>query len=712
MADITESNRVIHEESLSPAEMLDKFKLDIVNDADDSDDQRDRANAAMRFINVPGGQWEDFLDDQFGKRTKLEVDQVSEVVNKFIGEWNESRVGVEFKASDAKTSDDEADLLNKIYRANYRDERGKEAVDNAVDEAATCGYGCYKLGTRFLDDTDPQNEQQMIEFRPLYNAYRSVFWDKSSESIMKREARRCTVLESFTPSALKEVYGEDVEAVSAYTPDTRPYNDYSKSKPDFIYIATRYEVKRKKVLTHIYSNLATNEIESYSDKDHKLVEKELSESPVHNKIRERKIVEQWVEKSVFSGERFLEKPKRIAGKYIPIIPIFGYRSLVDGTERYYGLVQKLMDLQRLLNMQMSQLAENSASSGQDVPIFDPMQMPDAIAKLWVDRNNKPFMLAKSLVDQDGNIVQHGPLGYLKPPQLDGSTAALLTIVPELFRQMTGGAPKDTLDPDTSGKAIAKLIKRENLKTQTIRDNIANAVEWGGTVWQAMAKDVYNESRTMQTMGIDGSTGTVQLFREMQDEKTGRIIKANTLSGNFRAYSDVGPAYETEREQLVEDIKGMMELLISAGGAGAKYLPILMALMLENMQGVGMAGFKKIVRKDLILQGVEQPETDEEKQLMAQAQQQAQEPDAQTKAMDAMANQANAEAQKFISESRNLDSKSMDNVAASRKKLAETRKILAEIGHDETKTFNTVLNDAFKRNEQRAKRLPFDAGVGQ
>ncbi len=415
MADNTESERFEADakEKLDLQNKLDKFKMDIINDADDLSEQRDRANAEMRFINVPGGMWEDFLSDQFDNRTKLQVDQTSPAVNVFLGEWDTNRVGVEFKPNDKKTSDDDAELLNGIYRADYRDESGKLSTDNAVDETVTCGYGCFKLATKFVDEGDPENEDQRIEWRPIYNAYNSVYWDRAAKRVDKRDARRVTVLETFTRESFKEVYGEEASAISAYEPHTRSFNDFSTRTREVIYIATRYEVIRKKITFHIYSNLKTNEIESYSEDDHKLVEDELKKSKFHKKIREREMVKQIIEKSTFSGEKFLEKPKRIVGKHIPIIPMYAFRSYVDGSERYHGIVRKLMDLQRLLNMQMSQLAENSASSGQDVPIFDPKQMPDNIANLWADRNNKPYMLAKSLVDADGNIVQHGPLAAIE-----------------------------------------------------------------------------------------------------------------------------------------------------------------------------------------------------------------------------------------------------------------------------------------------------------
>jgi hypothetical protein len=698
------------EKELSLKDKLDKYKLDIINDADDLSDQRDKANADMRFLNVAGGMWEDFLGEEFDNRTKLEFDQVSDYVNRFIGEWNQNRVGVEFQPDDGKTSDEDAELLNGIYRADFLDESGKLATDNAVDEAATCGYGAYKLATKFVDDEDPENDSQRVEFRPVYNAYNSVIWDRAAKRIDKADARRCTVLDTYTPKSFKEAYGEDESAVSAYTPHTRSFNDFSTSKRDIIYIATRYSIVRKKEKFFIYSNIQSNEREIYNEEDHKLVEDELRKSKFHKKIRERTMIRQTVEKSVFSGEKFLQEPKRIAGKYIPIIPMYGFRSYVDGTEHYHGLVRKLMDPQRLLNMQMSQLAENSASSGQDVPIFAKDQMPDNIAALWADRNNKPYMLSEPLTDDDGKIIHAGPLGYLKPPQLDGSTAALLQIVPNLIQQATGGAPQDTIDPNASGKAIQALAKRENLKTQVVMDNIANSIAWSGEIYQSIASEIYNDKRILRIVGEDGSQSQTQIFKEVQDSKTGLIVKANNLRDRkFRAYASTGPQYDTLREQTVEDIKGMMELLIKLGPAAAKYTPILTSMMLENMTGVGLSGLKEMVRKDLILQGLKKPESDEEKQLVAQAQQQAQQPDPQQQAIEAVANQANAEAVKFQSEARNLDSKSIDNVASARKKAAETRKILSEVGVDKTKAFSMVLSDAVKRNEERAERLPFGGG---
>jgi hypothetical protein len=684
MAD--ETNRERSEDSENKDERLDKFRLAIGTDADVMADQRDKANEDMRFVNVTGGMWEGFLEEEFAERAKMEFDLVSNFLWRFIGEWNQNRMGVEYRPDDGRTSDQDAELLNGMYRADFRDGSGKTTLDNAVYEAANCGY----------------NEAQRIEWRPINNAFNTVYWDNAATRIDKRDARWVTVLTEFTPESFEEAFPGFAPS-SAYEPETRQdWNFLTGKRETTIFVATRYEIIRKKEAVFVYNNLVSGEVEVYSKDDHELIKEELKVDENREFVRERKVVQQHVEKSVFSGTDFLEPPKKIPGKWLPIIPVYGYRSFVDGAEWYQGLVRKLKDAARLFNMHMNQIAENSASNGQDVPIFDPDQVPDGISNLWADKTNKPYMLAKSLKDRDGNLVHHGPTGYLKPSQIDANTATSLQAVVEFIRDTTGGAPQDTLDPDASGKAIRAITKRMNLNTQPVQDNIGTAIEWSGIVYQSMASDIYNREGMVRTLAQDGSEGREQLLKMVMDEKTGRFVEANDLRGKkFRAYSDVGPQYETMREETVENLKGIGELLNNVP-AGQQYLPALLAVMLENMEGVGLKPIKDLNRRNMILMGLKKPETDEEKQILAQAQQQQGQPDPQAELMEKLGAQAEAEAGKFQSQARNLDADSVKKVAESRKVQAETAQIVSEIETNRAKS----LVDIRKQVLETAQGLPF------
>ena len=579
-------------------EKLDNFMNEIIIDAELTEDQRDKANEDMRFVGVTGGMWEGFLDNQFQDRTKLEFDTISNHLNRFIGQWNLNRIGVDFRPDDAKTSDEDGELLNGMYRADYLDGSGKLSVDNAVDEVATCGMGHFKLAAKFEDEGDPENDLQRIEWRPIYNSFNTVFWDSAAKRIDKRDARRVTVLTQFTPDSFEDAYpGKD--PVSAYTPDTREFFNFESDRVHIVYIATRYEIVKKKKFVYKYSNAVTNQIEIFNEEDHELVKDELRVDEHRKFLNKRKVTTQEIWKSTFSGAEFLEKRQRIPGMWLPIVAIYGYRSYVDGVEWYYGLVRKLKDAARLFNMQVSQLAENSATAGQEVPIFDPDQMPGPIADTWADKNNKPYLLAKALRDKDGQLIHSGPIGYSQPPRLDGSTEKLMAIVPAYIESVTGGAPQETIDPKVSGKAIRAIQKRQDLNTQVINDNIANSIAWSGEIYQSMASEIYNVKRMVRTVGIDGTDGRQDLLKVVLDDQTGRMIQANNLRGKkFRVYADIGPQYETMREEKVEDLKGIIELMANVPG-GETYIPPMLSTMIDNMVGPGMKALKKLNRQNML-----------------------------------------------------------------------------------------------------------------
>lgn len=672
------------------AGMLDKFLSDLRIDYDATEDQRTAADIDFRFINVVGGQWEDYLDTHYENRTKLEFDMVSDYRNKFVGEWTSAPVGVEYKPDDSATSDDDAELLNGVRRADFRDRFGTMATTNAVEEVTTCGVGGYKISAVFESPGDPENDNQVIEYRPIHNAYETVLWDSGSKRIDKVDARHVTELTAYTKESFKAEFGDDVDPVSAVNP-TRPLATGMLHTPEQIFVATRYHVENNKAKVFVYENLREGKIESYSAEDHKEMEAELKLTGFHNFKREREIIKRSIFKTVFSGVDIIEPPVRIAGEWLPIVPFYGYRGWVGGTEWYRGLVRKLIDPARLMNQQMSQLAENAASAGQEVPIFTPEQI-QGFEHFWADKNNKPYMLINPTVDASGQTIAAGPVGYLKPPQLDANTTAILQTVPNFIQQVTGGAPQDTLDPEMSGKAINALIKRQNMNTKVVMDNIAAAIEWGGTVYQSIAAEVYDGPRMMKIIGKDGSQSKAQLHQPEFDENSGRLVESNVLSDKkFKAYSDTSGAFESQRDQTVDEMKGMITALNGVPGMEG-LIPEMVAAIVENMSGTGLDGIKKIVRNDQVAKGLIKPNTPEEEQIFAQAQEPKEDP--QKKLMEAAAQQQLAEA-------RSLDASSQQKIADSQKKNAETAEIISSIELDKAK----LLIEIRDRTLNRVKELP-------
>ncbi|WP_283667149.1 portal protein, partial [Escherichia coli] len=110
---------------------------------------REKCIEATRFARVPGGQWEGAtaagtkLDEQFEKYPKFEINKVATELNRIIAEYRNNRITVKFRPGDREASEELANKLNGLFRADYEETDGGEACDNAFDDAATGGFGCF-----------------------------------------------------------------------------------------------------------------------------------------------------------------------------------------------------------------------------------------------------------------------------------------------------------------------------------------------------------------------------------------------------------------------------------------------------------------------------------------------------------------------------------------------------------------------------------------
>jgi hypothetical protein len=210
-------------------------------------------------------------------------------------------------------------------------------------------------------------------------------------------------------------------------PRTNPIYDWFS--PDTVKVAEYYEVEDhdEKLL------ILTNKL---SGKEQRYWESEIDPAEVADlkkmgwKVSKRNLKRKRVHKYIISGEEVLDDKGLIAGDRIPIVPYYGKRSFVDGVERFEGYVQGKMDVQRLYNMVLSKLAETSAQSPREIPIFAAQQMPPHLADLWerqiVDRH--AYALVEPLTDPaSGQILSAGPIGKVEAPQIDAGTAAVVQL---------------------------------------------------------------------------------------------------------------------------------------------------------------------------------------------------------------------------------------------------------------------------------------------
>jgi hypothetical protein len=392
------------------------------------------------------------------------------------------------------------------------------------------------------------------------------------------------------------------------------------------------------------------------------------------KVREKRVKVRKVHKYIMSGNGILEDCGYIAGKNIPLIPVYGKRWYVNNVERMAGFVRFAKDAQRLKNMQLSLLAETSALSTIEKPIFTPEQMAGHQV-MWSEGNLKdyPYMLINPITDAEGNVMPAGPVGYTKPPQIPPALAALLQLTEQDMAEILGNNQQaDKMVSNISGKAVEMIQQRTDMQAFIYMSNFAKAMRRCGVVWLSMAKEVYHETgRKMKGLGEMGDIEAVELGKPMIG-KDGKLRKLDMSEADLDVYADVGPSFTSRRDAMARQLAGMMQVTQDPTD-----MKVLTSLMLFNMDGEGLGDVQEFYRKQLVQLGVMQP-SESDMEAAEQAAENAQ-PDPQAELVAALAAKEAALAGK-------AEADTAYTIARTRGEEADTMKTISEIGAEPPAAF--------------------------
>lgn len=611
------------------------------------EDQREAAVEDMRFKTVAGAMWEDSIGRQFANRPRFEMDKISREINRLMGEYRANRVSVDFRPDTTGSSDEMAEILTGMYRNDERRSSAQEGYDNAFGEALDGGMGCFRLKAEYEDDGDPENLNQKICFEPIFSAVSMVIWDPDAVKYDKSDARKCWLLHEHTPQAFKDKWPD--ASVSSFP--GAPIDNYSARfnwfRKDVVYVAEYFEkvIETRTIFT--YRHPVTMEVLQYEKESIKDVIDEMMMAGFEQ-ISSKKVKKEVVYKRLISGNEVLEPRKRVAGSEIPVVPVYAYRRYIDGKEFYHGEVRKMKDRQRLINMQISTLAEVSATSPKEKLILDPRAV-QRHSQTWARSNidNKPYLMLDTPIDKSTGNPVTPIIGKTTPPQVPQTTAAILDFISgDMAQELPVSDPGVT--SNTSGVAVQKVQQRSDMSTFILMDNMSKSIKRAGEIWLGMAKDVYAMPREARIVNQDGTAKTVTLMETVIDEETGVPVYLNDITeGGYEVVSDVGPSYSTRRDAMLDTLTSMIQFT----PAESPLYPFIMSGIVSNMSGPGLTDIKK-VNKFLKLQsmmqyGIAEPQDEDEEKFMQMLQQQAQASSQQPDPMmlAAMAEMEKAQAEK-------------------------------------------------------------------
>jgi hypothetical protein len=608
------------------------------------------------FVDVTGQQWAGTLGEQFENKLKFEVNKVSLGVQRIINEYRNNRVSIFFVPKDGSESR-LSDVCSGLMRADEEASQADEAKDNAFEEAVKGGFGAFRLRAQYEDEDDLESEAQTVRLEPIFDADQCVFFDADARRQDKADSKRCWVLTPITLAKYKKDYGKTPTG----WPRGLPRSSFQWQVADTIYLAEYYKVEESETKVYDYESL-TGDKESLTAEqieDDSSLQRDLeARGFVLKKVRRVRARE--VSKYLMSGGEILEDSGVIAGQHIPIIPVYGRRSIVDGVEHCAGHVRNAKDPQRLMNMIRSKLGEIAAQSSAEVPIFDPDQMTDPnVRAMWEEQpvKNRPYLLAQTLRDADGKVLTSGPTSYTKPPQIPPALAALAQMAEVDLQDVLGNQQNaEEIQPNTSGKAVELVQQRLDMQTYIYISNFAKAMQRAAKVWLSMKQaTVVEPGRKLKMIGPAGNASTIEMLRKTVG-KDGALEVENDLSkAHMDVTSEVGPSSSTKRSAVVRALTGLLGLTADPETHG-----ILTASVLQNIEGEGLAGVNEYFRKKMVRQGVTEPSDADRDWLTAE--QRNKQPDPNAAYLLASADKEKAQTGKIVADTKLSEAKTIETLA--------------------------------------------------
>lgn len=673
---------------------LEEIK-ELVNDAEVSTDvTREESSDMLVFARI--SQWDDDIGADVMTEFRGTFDYIKPKRNRILKDLWSNPVDIVFKPKDG-ADPDAADTLTGMFRADMQ--RAEEARETAIQDQVDCGFGAFRFTTEYESNFDDLNNYQRINMEPISEANNVVYFDSNAKKKDKSDARWCAIVTTYTDKGWQRFCEEndiDYEANEQPAPFKQPHRSDSyfwRSKQDEIKVAEFYHKERKRERVLMYED-PLGQVKAVYQREVKDVIDEM-EAAGFVKIGE-KMKERWVvKKYIVTGSDVL-KTQRIPGEHLPVVPVYGDWSRVEGREIWRGVYHDAQDAQRLINWGWSYYGDIVAKGPREKPLVDPGQI-QGYEYMWHaagSDDNYPFRFVNSK-DPDGN--PYGPIDYLRNPEPPQAVIGMLQGMRQSVDDVTGGqaSTEQMMNSQVTEGQLDRAMKGLEDEAYLYQNSFALAMKQAGRVYASMASELYDVPREVTVQGPDGSESTVTLMEAVFDEESGEEVVLNDITtGQFDVYADVGPSFNSQREEA----KAKLEELYKAM-AGTPMGEIVLMTYFTMLEGPNLEHLREHAKKQLILQGIMEPESEEEQMMVMQAQQQGQQPDAemiyamaeQQKAQneaqknqtDAMLKQAQLQIDAYEAETGRSEA-----MAKIREALAKAQKTQAETGKTVAETYKT------------------------
>lgn len=583
-----QSRSTVHKEA------LDRFE--IVETAED--EQRRLGVEDITFAQTPDGQWDDAAKTSRKGRPRYTLNKIAAAIDTIIGDQRQSDVSAKVVALTDGAK--EADTFEGIIRNIEAQSSAKNIYDSAFDEQLNAGYGGWRVVTKFNDD-DTFDQDILLE--PIRSATTSLWFDVDAKQYDKRDAKWAFLTWSTSVSEFKRKYPK--ASVTDFSHKRyRSGSCESWFKGDNVRLA---EYWRKVPVKRRLGLLSDGRVVDLDDEA--TVLDDLAAAGIRV-VRERTADSHRVERYVMNGAEVLEGADKWAGKYIPLIPLYGKVNYIEDKTHVRGLVRFAKDAQRIYNYLRSFLVETTALTPKDPYWITPTQAKgytSQLARMAID--NPPFQLYNEDPASPGPPKRSGA-PQIQQAMVEQANSAALDISQTLGVTAGSAQPLNGTDLDMrSGVAIEAQARRGDTGSFIFADNLVKSIEYSAIVLTDLIPRIYDTERVVSIMQPDGTVELTPINQTVIDQETGRpAVVTDLKAGKYNVTVKTGPMFATQREKAA----GLLQDLAVNNPAFATVTPDLIAKSLDTPLADAL---HERLRKQMISQGLVEP-TEEEAEEMS------------------------------------------------------------------------------------------------
>lgn len=501
-------------------------------------------------------QWPDNARNARGfgtgdERPCLTVNKSAKHCDMVINDALQNKTSIKIKPVGSEATYEAAQIMEGIVRHIEYISDAQSHYARAFKHQVISGYGVFRVITDYLDD---KSFDQEIYIKAIQDPL-SVFIDPDAQEPDASDARFAFIFTDmprdqfeikypkFTDRMVHTALGNDEGWIAEKHVRIAEYF-YKEDEQDTLIVFTDPATK---VQTPIFKS----DTVGWKKELRKVLQEQLDDP--NTKIRE--VIRCKVKWCKIIGDEVVERADW-AGETIPVVPVIGSKTEIEGELDRKGHLRSMIDSQRMLNYNASAAIEYGALQSKTPWIASAAAIEGQDA--WASSNLVNYsVLVWNHMDDDGNPLEEPsrpapPMGA--PLYQEGMKNASddMMMVSGQYQPLLGQPGNER-----SGTAIQARQRQGENATYHFIEHQAQAVRRLGKIVIDLIPKIYDTPRIINIMAEDGTTQMVQLDPNAQQlmqvkkaalEQEADQIVLNPKIGKYDVISDVGPDYATRRQE--------------------------------------------------------------------------------------------------------------------------------------------------------------------